>query len=133
MHRSLTAILLAALALPVFGQPQDKSQDQAQEEARIAEQLRKLETKMTELIDTLRKKGQEHYAAKLEQGLKKLRQDRVSVNIQAVIEHLSGGRIEKALEAGQEVSKALEALIALLEDRTDPAEVKKKIAELQAA
>ena len=133
MQRSLSAILLAALALPVFAQPQDKAQDKSQEEQRIAENLRKLETKMKELVDQLRAKGQEQYAAKLELGLKKLREEFVGVKIQAVIEHLRLNNIERALEAGEQVSKSLESLIALLEDRSDPEELKKKLAELQNA
>ncbi|HXX94790.1 MAG TPA: hypothetical protein VEN81_14250, partial [Planctomycetota bacterium] len=129
MHRSLMALLLVALAGPGVSWAQDKTQDQQ----RIAENLRKLEIKMRELVEQLRAKGQETYAAKLEQGLKKLREEFVGVKIQAVIEHLSKNNIERALEAGEQVSRSLEGLIALLEDRTDPEELKKKIAELQNA
>ena len=63
----LAALLLSGLALPAQGQ-----QDRQQEPGRIGEDLRKLEGKMKELIDQLRSKGQEHYATKLEQGLKKI-------------------------------------------------------------
>src|SRR5262245_48224340 len=98
---------------------------------RVEADIQKLEAKMAELIDQLRKKDQEHYAKKLEEGLKKLRQDRVGVNIRAVIEHLDGSRIEKALEAGEEVARALEALLALLEDRFDPEQTKKEMEAIQ--
>src|SRR6185295_80691 len=100
---------------------------------KVEADIQKLEAKMAQLIDELRKKDQEHYAKKLEEGLKKLRQDRVGVNIRAVIEHLDASRIEKALEAGEDVAKALDALLALLEDRFDPEQTKKEMEAIQQA
>ena len=96
---AVLALCLCAAAAPAQD-PKEKRQDALSEQARIEQELQKLEAKMAELIDVLRKKDQEHYAQKLEEGLKKLRSERVGVNVRAVIEHLSANRIEKALESG---------------------------------
>ena len=137
--RSFVAALVGLLAVLPLGAQDEKDKDKARkqdvvtDQARIEQELQNLEKKMSELIEILRKKDQEHYAKKLEDGLKKLRSDRVLVNIRAVLEHLTGSRPEKAMEAGEDVSRALEGLLALLEDRTDPEEIKKQIADLQTA
>src|SRR6185436_16180303 len=135
MRHVLTASLAVMFSGLLFAQ-----QDQGGErkpikdsQLRVEAEIQKLEAKMAELVDQLRKKDQEHYAKKLEDGLKKLRQDRVGVNIRAVIEHLDANRIEKALEAGEDVAKALDALLALLEDRFDPEQTKKEMEAIQLA
>ncbi|HVR87025.1 MAG TPA: hypothetical protein VMU54_22060, partial [Planctomycetota bacterium] len=134
MRSFLSAALAVAIGSLLFGQDQgDERKPIKDSQLRVEADIQKLEAKMAELIDQLRKKDQEHYAKKLEDGLKKLRQDRVGVNIRAVIEHLDASRIEKALEAGEEVAKALEALLALLEDRFDPEQTKKEMEAIQAA
>jgi len=130
----LSAALAAVLAPLAFAQEQGEDKKPIKDsQLRVEADIQKLEAKMAELIDQLRKKDQEHYAKKLEEGLKKLRQDRVGVNIRAVIEHLDASRIEKALEAGEEVAKALDSLLALLEDRFDPEQTKKEMEAIQAA
>ena len=104
--RSFVAALVGLLAVLPLGAQDEKDKDKARkqdvvtDQARIEQELQNLEKKMSELIEILRKKDQEHYAKKLEDGLKKLRSDRVLVNIRAVLEHLTGSRPEKAMEAG---------------------------------
>src|SRR5581483_11240484 len=121
----LSAALAAVLAPLAFAQEQGEDRKPIKDsQLRVEADIQKLEAKMAELIDQLRKKDQEHYAKKLEEGLKKLRQDRVGVNIRAVIEHL---------DASQEVAKALDSLLALLEDRFDPEQTKKEMEAIQAA
>src|SRR3954463_4881137 len=131
------ALVLASLVLAPRGAAaaqQDGDRKPIKDsQLRVEAEIQKLEGKMAELIDQPRKKDQEHYAKKLEEGLKKLRQDRVGVKIRAVIEHLDASRIEKALEAGEEVAKALEGLLALLEDRFDPEQTKIEMKAIELA
>ena len=71
--------LAAALAISIGSLllAQDQGGDKKpikDNQLKVESDIQKLEAKMAELIDQLRKKDQEHYAKKLEEGLKKLRQ-----------------------------------------------------------
>ena len=89
MRPLLTSALAIMLGSVIFAQqdPGDKKPIK-ENQLRVEADLQKLDAKMAELIDQLRKKDQEHYAKKLEEGRAKRHQDRVSVNIRAVVEHL---------------------------------------------
>src|ERR1051325_9615347 len=98
MRPLLTAALALSLGSILLAQDPDDKKPIKEKQLRAE----------AELIDQLRKKDQEHYAKKLEEGRSKLHQDRVSVNIRAVVEHLDANQIEKALAAGEGVAKALD-------------------------
>src|SRR5205809_6789865 len=131
MRSLLSAALALALGSVILAQDQGDRKPIKDNQLKVESDLQKLDAKMQELVDQLRKKDQEHYAKKLEQAREKLKSDRVSVNVRAVVEHIDATQIEKALAAGEDVAKSLEALLALLEDRFDPEATKKEMEALQ--
>src|SRR6185369_7253893 len=96
MRPFLTAGLAIMLGSILLAQDQGDKKPLKEKQLRVEADLQKLDAKMAELIDQLRKKDQEHYAKKLEEGRAKLQTSGVSVNIRAVIEHLDQNQIEKA-------------------------------------
>ena len=108
-------------------------------------QIDKLQGVMSALIKKLREQGQEHYAANLEKGLDKLnnvdeglsksgkQEDTVYVQVRNLLNAIEQGHRETSVQLANKVTATLQALLLLLEDRTNPEELESRMKDIKAA